>query len=70
MFIYSLRASTLKFFAVVCVALVAIITLIAFVPTYGEDVIDTPVSGDVEINYEKIKTNEVKKGNYIIEYNM
>ena len=32
MFIYSLRASTLKFFAVVCVALVTLITLIAFVP--------------------------------------
>ena len=58
MFIYSLRASTLKFFAVVCVALVALITLIAFVPTYGEGAVDTPVSEDVKISYEKVKTNE------------
>lgn len=57
MFIYSLRASTIKFFAVVCVALVALITLIAFVPTYGE-VADQTVSKDTEINYDKIKTNE------------
>ena len=57
MFIYSLRASTIKFFAVVCVALVTLITLIAFVPTYGADV-EAPVSGELEINYDKIKTNE------------
>ena len=37
MFIYSLRASTLKFFAVVCVALVTLITLIAFVPEFDPD---------------------------------
>ena len=35
MFIYSFRASTLKFFAVICAALVALIALIAFVPTYA-----------------------------------
>ena len=57
MFIYSLRASTIKFFAVVCVALVTLITLIAFVPTYGEAA-DQTVSKDTEINYDKIKTNE------------
>ena len=57
MFIYSLRASTIKFFAVVCVALVTLITLITFVPTYGESG-DKTVSKDTEINYEKIKTNE------------
>ena len=58
MFIYSLRASTLKFFAVVCVALVTLITLIAFVPTYGEDTVDIETSGGVEISYDKIKTAE------------
>ena len=35
MFVYSLKASTLKFFAVICVALVALIALIAFVPAYA-----------------------------------
>ena len=58
MFVYSLRASTLKFFAVVCVALVTLITLIAFVPTYGEDTVDIETSGAVEISYDKIKTAE------------
>ncbi len=35
MFIYSFKASTIKFFAVICVALAALITLIAFVPAYA-----------------------------------
>ena len=55
MFIYSLRASTLKFFAVICVALVTLITLIAFVPAYGES---AAVSKDVEIEYDNVKTAE------------
>lgn len=57
MFIYSLRASTLKFFAVVCVALVTLITLITFIPTYSEGS-DIAVSENKEINYDKIKTQE------------
>lgn len=56
MFIYSLRASTLKFFAVVCVALAGLITLIAFIPAYGQDTV-TSADG-VEIQYDGIKTNE------------
>ena len=57
MFLYSMRASTVKFFAVVCVALVTLITLITFVPTYGESA-DKTVSKESEINYDGIKTNE------------
>ncbi len=56
MFIYSLRASTLKFFAVACVALASLITLIAFVPTLGAD--SQTVSGEVKIDYTGIKTND------------
>jgi len=56
MFIYSVKASTLKFFAVVCVSLVAVITLIAFVPAYGEGIL--AASKDGEINYTGVKTNE------------
>ena len=56
MFIYSLRASTIKFFAVVTVSLAAIIALIAFVPAYGEG--SLPVSGDGKVDYTGIKTNE------------
>ena len=60
MFIYSLRASTLKFFAVACVALVTLITLIAFVPTLGTDA--QAVSGEPKIDYTGIKTNEDRIG--------
>ena len=54
MFIYSLRASTLKFFAVVSVALATLITLIAFIPAYGQE--SAAVSDDVEIRYDGVKT--------------
>ncbi|MBE6538895.1 MAG: DUF4830 domain-containing protein [Ruminococcaceae bacterium] len=63
MFIYSLRANTIKFFGILCVALVALITLIAFLPSYEPDMA-VAVTGDgagtksVSINYGKIKTNE------------
>ncbi len=57
MFIYSMRANTIKFFAVICLALTALITLIAFVPTYvSEDSVQAGV--DVSYNYEKIKSND------------
>ena len=56
MFIYSLRAGTIKFFAVVCVALATLITLIAFVPAYGAD--STTVGKEVEIDYTGVKTAE------------
>ena len=41
MFIYSFKASSIKFFGIICVALAALIALIALVPAYaGTD--DTP----------------------------
>lgn len=55
MFVYSVRATTVKFFGVVCVALAALITLIAFVPTYvADDATQTAVGG--EIRYDKVKS--------------
>lgn len=71
MFIYSLKASTIRFFGVVCVALAALIALIAFVPTYAAGgTADTPVAGltdetggtggkdteGVTYRYEKVKS--------------
>lgn len=57
MFIYSMRAGTIRFFGVICLALAALVTLIAFVPELQ------PVSAEAgeelqEISYEKVKTNE------------
>ena len=35
MFIYSFKASSIKFFGIICVALAALIALVAFVPAYA-----------------------------------
>lgn len=56
MFIYSLRASTIKFCAVVCVALATLITLIAFIPVVAVD--DVSAAAKADIDYSGIKTNE------------
>ena len=55
MFIYTLKASTLKLFAVICVALAAVITLIAFVPAGTEDL---AVIQDKKIDYTGVANNE------------
>ena len=57
MFIYSLKASTIKFFAVVCVALATLITLIAFIPVAAVDN-DVSAAALADIDYSGIKTNE------------
>ena len=57
MFIYSLRANTLKFFGVVGVAVVALVALIAFIPSYEPVVVSTgEVVGSQEIRFDNIKT--------------
>ena len=55
MFIYSLKAKTVKLFGLICVALVGVIMLAAFVPNY---VAASATVGNTEINYSKIKNNE------------
>ena len=56
MFVYSVRATTIKFFGVICVALAALVTLIAFVPASAGNT--APTSGDAEIRYDKVKSAE------------
>jgi len=58
MFVYSLRAGTVKLVGVICVALTVLVTLIAFVPTYTVSS-QTSANPDqtVSYNYEKIKTS-------------
>ncbi len=59
MFIYSVRAGTIKFFGVICIALVALITLIAFVPsadTVADDAFASESVSQKEIKYEKVKS--------------
>ena len=54
MFIYSLRAGTVKMIGVLCVALTILITLIAFVPTYvaGGEVVEPAAN----YSYDKVRT--------------
>jgi hypothetical protein len=54
MFIYSFKASTLRFFAVLLLAATALVALIVFVPTYDS----TASEAGVSISYDNIKTNE------------
>lgn len=63
MFIYSFRAGTIKFFGIICVALAALIALIAFVPTYAQNdapVVDAGASAGqgetVDYTYDKVKS--------------
>jgi len=58
MFVYSMKANTLKFFGVIGVALIALISLILFVPSYEVPSSATVAVKKQTINYEKIKTNE------------
>ena len=59
MFVYSLKASTIKFFGVICVAMAALIALIVFVPT--GDIVATDTTPQQGINYAKIKDNDARR---------
>lgn len=61
MFVYSMRANTLKFFSVVSAALVALVTLIAFIPSF--EPVTASASEEItvfhsEVSFDKVKTNE------------
>ena len=63
MFVYSLRASTVHILGVVCVALVGIIAMVAFVPTYvtagsADTTVGQVSSEAVSVKYDKIKTEQ------------
>lgn len=54
MFIYSLRASTLKFFGVVVLSVAALFGLMLFVPQYEA----AEAAADETVNYTNIRTND------------
>ena len=56
MFVYSMRASTIKLVGVICVALTVLITLIAFVPTYSVSGNTADADAEVSYSYDKVKT--------------
>jgi len=57
MFIYSMRAGTIRFFGVICLALATLVALIAFVPEL-QPVSAEPVEQTQTITYDKIRSNE------------
>ena len=57
MFIYSMRAGTVRFFSILCVALVALVTLIAFVPEIQPTAAAQALS-EQSISFDNIRTNE------------
>lgn len=72
MFVYSFKASTVRILGVVCVALVGLIALVAFVPTYvtagGADTSVGQISNQsVSIKYDKIK-NEQDVANFLAQF--
>jgi hypothetical protein len=59
MFIYSFRATTLKFLGIISVTLVALIAIIAFVPVYveGDGAVNTSADAKaVDYSYDKVKS--------------
>ena len=54
MFVYSLRASTLRFFGVIAVSLAVLVTLITLVPTHAADGSEQTAS----YNYERVKSED------------
>lgn len=57
MFIYSVRASTLKFFGAVILSVAALVTLICFIPTVESGEAQTFSAGK-EIKYDGVKSND------------
>lgn len=57
MFIYSMRAGTVRFFGILCVALAALITLIAFVPEL-QPAAATGSEVEEQISFEGVKDEE------------
>ena len=63
MFVYSMRASTLKFFCVIGIAIITLAALIFLVPAYTAD-----TTADIAASNEKISFNNIKNANDGIEF--
>lgn len=57
MFIYSLKAKTIKYFGLICVALVAVIVLASAIPGMRAEA----VNAEREISYSKVRTNDERR---------
>lgn len=58
LFVYSVKAQTLKFFSVVALSVAALLLLVAFIPTYEPSVVNTLYTETSNVKFNKIKTND------------
>ena len=58
MFVYTLRANTLRFFSIIGIALIALVSLIVFVPGYEIATTSSILAEKQKISYDKVKKNE------------
>jgi len=58
MFVYSMKASTLKFFGVIGIAVVTIAALIFFVPTYTTNTTAQIAAMNESISFDNVKTKD------------
>jgi len=58
MFVYTLRANTLKFFSIIGIALIALVSLIVFVPEYEIATTGAILAEKEKISFDRIKSNE------------
>ena len=60
MFVYTCRAGTIRFFAVIVLAAAALAALVIFVPAYQPASASVGASdgGTIRVSYDKIRTNE------------
>ena len=58
MFIYSVRAATVKFFAIMFVGIAALVALILFIPTNANSVVDANSMAAASVKYDGADTNE------------
>lgn len=58
MFVYSMRATTVRFFGVICIALVALIVLVAFVPELQPVAAAGESVEEQSLSFDKIRSNE------------
>lgn len=58
MFVYTLRANTLRFFSILGVAVIVLISLIVFVPEYSIATTGTILAQKEEIQYDRIRDND------------
>ena len=58
MFVYSMRAGTVRFFGVLCVALAVLVALIAFVPELQPAAAANGEPEQISVRYDGVRSNE------------